>query len=72
MCVFFILSSDPEDYDIRLYGDQMDGVGIVEIYNSVRGIWIPVCTTDGTWDSVVAGIICRQLGYESGDIATYL
>ena len=50
----------------------MDGVGIVEIYNLVRGIWIPVCTTDGTWDSVVAGIICRQLGYESGDIATYL
>ena len=59
------------DFDVRLFGSVTDGVGAVEIYSSAVRDWVAICTDDNTWDSGLANILCRELGYESGTPATF-
>ena len=50
--------------DVRLVGDTRNGYGAVQLFDGSQG-WITVCYDD-TWSTVQADIVCRQLGYETG------
>ena len=52
--------------DVRLVGDTRNGYGAVELFDGLQG-WITVCYDD-TWSTVQADIVCRQLGYETGQV----
>ena len=44
---------------MRLFGGELESEGTIEICQNER--WGTVC--DDFWDSVDAGVVCRQLGY---------
>ena len=50
--------------DIRLVGDQRNGVGIVEIFDTLLG-WVTICP-DAAWNEANVDGLCDQLGYENG------
>ena len=45
--------------DLRLVGGQNEFEGRVEI--CLNSVWGTVC--DNFWSSIIAGVVCRQLGY---------
>ena len=60
--------SGPQSGDIRLFGDTRNGYGAVQIYTVTLG-WQGICP-DNSWTNSDAATICRDLGYQSGSIAT--
>ena len=58
----------PQSGDIRLFGDVRDGHGAVQIYTVTLG-WQGICP-DSSWTNSDAAIVCQDLGYQSGSIAT--
>lgn len=58
------------EHDVRLVGSPMNGMGAVEIYTSAR--WISVCPDSGVWTNSTANATCVQLGYQSGQIMTFM
>ena len=63
-----IHTGGPQSGDIRLFGDTSNGHGAVSIYSNIYG-WQGICP-DSSWTDTDADIICQDLGYESGAIAT--
>ena len=58
----------PQSGDIRLFGDVRNGRGAVQIYTTTLG-WQGVCP-DSSWTDSDAVIVCQDLGYQSGSIAS--
>ena len=56
--------------DIRLVGDVRNGYGAVQLRDFRTG-FIGICPDDGTFDTIEANIVCRQLGYASGSVMEY-
>lgn len=58
----------PQSGDVRLFGDTRNGHGAVQIFTITLG-WQGICP-DGFWTNSDASVICQQLGYHSGSVAT--
>ena len=54
--------------DVRLAGSNSFTEGRVEI--CLNNEWGTVC--DQSWDSIDAGVVCRQLGYSANGIHEFL
>ena len=58
----------PLSGDVRLFGDTRNGHGAVQIFTITLG-WQGICP-DGSWTNSDASVICQQLGYDRGSVAT--
>ena len=67
--LFSVYTGTADVGDVRLIEDFLNGNGAVQLYDELFG-WIDVCY-DSTWEDDEANVVCRQLGYESGNTLTY-
>ena len=63
----FLHAVTSADGDIRLVGDERNGYGAVQLkdFNPIVG-FVGICPDDGSFGETEAGVVCRQLGYDSG------
>ena len=57
-------------HDSTLSSSKVSTVGIVKIYNSTLGAWVPICLGTESYsgfDKGAAEAVCHQLGYVSAE-----
>ncbi|XP_076465930.1 scavenger receptor cysteine-rich domain-containing protein DMBT1-like [Babylonia areolata] len=55
----------PQDFQVRLVGSLVRSEGNVEI--GLKGRWGSVCDYNYGWTTTDANVVCRSLGYRSGE-----